>query len=63
MGRLHRLTRGALWLDSWVREMYAFSIATAEAKMPIDLPPVPQAIMVQVGPPVCHQTDRQRVDW
>eukprot|EP00245_Coleochaete_scutata_P006796 TRINITY_DN21580_c0_g1_i1.p1 TRINITY_DN21580_c0_g1~~TRINITY_DN21580_c0_g1_i1.p1 ORF type:complete len:801 (+),score=219.38 TRINITY_DN21580_c0_g1_i1:188-2590(+) len=31
----------------WVREMYAFSIATALAKMPIDLPPVPQAIMVQ----------------
>eukprot|EP00850_Spirogloea_muscicola_P011540 SM000072S21174 [mRNA] locus=s72:97305:104460:+ [translate_table: standard] len=31
----------------WVREMYAFSISAALAKMPIDLPPVPHAIMVQ----------------
>lgn len=31
----------------WVREMYAFSIATALARVPIDLPLVPEAIMVQ----------------
>ncbi|GJP32487.1 hypothetical protein CLOM_g17103 [Closterium sp. NIES-68] len=31
----------------WVREMYAFSIAAALGKMPIDLPLVPHAIMVQ----------------
>eukprot|EP00897_Mesotaenium_endlicherianum_P007849 jgi/Mesen1/7092/ME000369S06419 len=37
----------------WVREMYAFSIAAALAKMPIDLPPVPQSIMVQ--PPADSQ--------
>eukprot|EP00271_Cylindrocystis_brebissonii_P011031 TRINITY_DN27713_c0_g1_i1.p1 TRINITY_DN27713_c0_g1~~TRINITY_DN27713_c0_g1_i1.p1 ORF type:complete len:749 (+),score=107.35 TRINITY_DN27713_c0_g1_i1:292-2538(+) len=31
----------------WVREMYGFSIATALAHMPIDLPLVPKAIMSQ----------------
>ncbi|CAI5510231.1 unnamed protein product, partial [Closterium sp. Naga37s-1] len=31
----------------WVREMYAFSIAAALGNMPIDLPLVPHAIMVQ----------------
>lgn len=45
----------ALWC-SWVREMYAFSIAVAKAKVDLDLPKNPRGIMVQVSPPTVHRT-------